>query len=123
MQHAKVSVIILNLSPEETIDYVTFNKLIDRTKMTGEWLAFCSACPVPEIANVFKRTSIPFHQITGVLQNDEFAWNEIKEWIDAAQVRSVISYNRLGCVRNYYGGMLDIYTDLTKQYATFNRTG
>jgi hypothetical protein len=24
----------------------------DRTAMTGEWLAYCNACPVPEIANV-----------------------------------------------------------------------
>jgi hypothetical protein len=23
--------------------------------MTGHWLAYCSACPVPEIANVLKR--------------------------------------------------------------------
>ena len=28
--------------------------------MTGEWLAHCNACPVPEIANVFNRARIPF---------------------------------------------------------------
>ncbi|RYZ92434.1 MAG: hypothetical protein EOO68_22750, partial [Moraxellaceae bacterium] len=34
--------------------YEWFNQLNDRTQMTGEWLAYCSACPVPEIANVFR---------------------------------------------------------------------
>ncbi len=53
--------------------------------MTGEWLAFCSACPVPEIANVFRRCRIPFHQITGVL-NDEACWREAGEWVEAARV-------------------------------------
>ena len=38
--------------------------------MTGEWLAYCQACPVPEIANVFRRCRIPFHQITGMLDDD-----------------------------------------------------
>ena len=71
VRRAKVPVIILNLSPEKAIDYSAFNKLGDRTKMTGEWLANVSACPVPEIANVFLRSGIKFHQITGVLQGDE----------------------------------------------------
>jgi len=43
---AKVPVIVLNLAPSPAIDYANFNSLGDRTKMTGEWLAFCAACPV-----------------------------------------------------------------------------
>src|SRR5579862_7416642 len=70
VQRTRVPVIILNLAPEAAIDYTVFNKLSDRTKMTGEWLAHCSACTVPEIANVFKRTGIKFHQVTGMLNND-----------------------------------------------------
>src|ERR1700730_14765810 len=80
VQRANVPVIILNLSPEAAIDYSSFSKMGDRTKMTGEWLAFCSACPVPEIANVFKRAGIQFHQITGMLENDPECWKEIQEW-------------------------------------------
>jgi L-arabinose isomerase len=30
-----------------------------------------------------------------------------------------MSYNRMGCMGHYYSGMLDIYTDLTQQYAGF----
>src|SRR5262245_19040314 len=67
VQRAKVPVIILNLQPSPAIDYASFNKLGDRTKMTGEWLAHCAACPVPEIANVFNRAKITFHQVTGML--------------------------------------------------------
>ncbi len=55
VQRAGVPVIVLNLQPEAAIDYAAFNKLIDRTAMTGHWLAYCSACPVPEIANVMMR--------------------------------------------------------------------
>ncbi|MBL0740971.1 arabinose isomerase [Chryseolinea lacunae] len=119
VQRAKVPVIILNLSPEAAIDYASFNSMTDRTKMTGEWLAFCSACPVPEIANVFKRTGIQFHQVTGMLHDDPECWNEIKEWVEAAKVANVMFYNRLGCMGHYYSGMLDIYSDLTAQYAHF----
>jgi L-arabinose isomerase len=119
VQRAKVPVVILNLQPEEAIDYKWFNNLDDRTKMTGEWLAFCSACPVPEIANVFLRTGIKFHQITGVLHDDPECWNEVSEWVEAARVAKVMSHNRVGCMGHYYSGMLDIYSDFTSHYAQF----
>ena len=44
IRRAKVPVLILNLSPEATIDYASFNAMGDRTRMTGEWLAHCGAC-------------------------------------------------------------------------------
>lgn len=119
VRRAKVPVIILNLSPEPAIDYATFNAMEDRAAMTGEWLAYCSACPVPEIANVFNRAHIEFHQITGMLGNDPECWNEVAEWVDAARVANVMAHNRLGLMGHYYGGMLDIYTDLTQQCASF----
>lgn len=119
VRRAKVPVIILNLSPGPAIDYARFNGLADRTKMTGEWLAYCQACPVPEIANVFQRCRIPFFQVTGMLENDPVAWNEISDWIDAARVAHVLEHNRLGVMGHYYGGMLDIYSDLTQQCAYF----
>ena len=119
VQRAKVPVIVLNLSPEAAIDYASFNAMTERTAMTGEWLSFCNACPVPEIANVFNRCGIPFHQVTGMLHNDPDCWEEIAEWMEAAFVANVMQNNRLGCMGHYYSGMLDIYTDLTQQYAHF----
>jgi L-arabinose isomerase len=119
VRRAKVPVIILNLAPSAAIDYQAFNQLNDRTKMTGEWLAHCSACAVPEIASLFKRCSIPFFQVAGILENDPIAWDEINEWIDAARVANVMDHNRLGIMGHYYGGMLDIYSDLTQQCAYF----
>jgi L-arabinose isomerase len=118
VRRAKVPVIILNLSPGAAIDYDAFNAMTDRGKMTGEWLAWCQACPVPEIANVFRRCHIPFFQVTGML-DDAPAWREIDEWLAAAQVAHVMEHNRLGVMGHYYGGMLDVYSDLTLQCATF----
>ncbi|MBY5519762.1 arabinose isomerase [Rhizobium leguminosarum] len=119
VRRAKVPVIILNLQPAGAIDYASFNALGNRTAMTGEWLAHCAACPVPEIANVFTRSGIRFHQVTGVLNDDPFVDNEIEEWIEAARVAHVMSHNRLGVMGRYYNGMLDIYSDLTAQSAAF----
>jgi L-arabinose isomerase len=119
VRRAKVPVIILNLSPAPAIDYERFNRLEDRARMTGEWLAYCQACPVPEIANVFNRCRIPFFQVTGTLEDDPVAWREISEWIEAARVVQIMEHNRLGVMGNYYGGMLDIYSDLTQQCAYF----
>ncbi|MGD0730110.1 MAG: arabinose isomerase [Terracidiphilus sp.] len=112
VQCAGVPVVVLNLQPQAAIDYQAFNQLNDRTAMTGEWLAFCSACPVPEIANLFKRARIPFHQVTGEL-DEELTWREIEEWLAAARVRSTLEWARLGLMGHYYSGMLDIMTDVT----------
>lgn len=113
VKRAKVPVIVLNLSPDAAINYDWFNKLNDRTRMTGEWLAYCSACPVPEIASVFKRSGIPFYQVTGMLHDDATAWREIEEWITAARVAHTMYHNTLGVMGNYYSGMLDIYSNFT----------
>lgn len=119
VQRAKVPVIVLNLQPAAAIDYASFNRMGDRTAMTGEWLAHCSSCPVPEIANVFNRARVNFHQITGMLHNDPACWNEVDAWIEAARVAHVMFHNRLGLMGHYYGGMLDIYSDMTQQCAVF----
>lgn len=119
VQRAKVPVIILNLSPTAAIDYEKFNRMTDRTAMTGEWLSFCAACPVPEIANVFNRAGIGFHQVTGMLHDDPLCWREVDAWLEAARVAHTMFHNRLGLMGHYYGGMLDIASDTTLQCATF----
>ena len=118
VQRAGAPVLVLNLQPDAAIDYEAFNRLDDRTTMTGEWLAFCSACPVPEIANVLSRADIPFHQVTGVLGEDA-VWTEIEQWVGAARVKKALAENRMGLMGHYYSGMLDIQTDLTQVAITF----
>jgi L-arabinose isomerase len=119
VRRAQVPVIVLNLMPEPAIDYAAFNTMGDRARMTGDWLAHCSACPVPEIANVFRRAGIRFHQVTGVLENDPTCWSEVNDWVEAAQVAAGMAENRLGLMGHYYSGMLDIQSDLTLQSVTF----
>lgn len=118
VQRAAAPVIILNLQPVASIDYDAFNALKDRGKMTGEWLAHCQACSVPEIAGVFNRVGISYNLVTGYL-NDDTAWIEIEEWVAAAKVKTGMQNNRVGLMGHYYGGMLDVYTDLTLQSAVF----
>jgi L-arabinose isomerase len=118
VQRAGVPVIVLNLQPAAAINYAAFNQLPDRTSMTGHWLAYCSACPVPEIANVLRRADIPFHQVTGFLE-DEHTRREIDDWLAAAKVRQILDNSRLGLLGHYYSGMLDVATDITQISITF----
>jgi L-arabinose isomerase len=119
IRRANVPVLLLNLQPAPAIDYSSFNKMEDRTAMTGEWLAYCSSCPVPEIANVLKRLDIPFQQATGTLHDDPACWGEIEQWLRAAEVANSLSHARLGLLGHYYSGMLDIATDLTQVSGRF----
>ena len=117
-QKLKVPVIILNLQPVAQLDYKAFNALGDRGKMTGVWLEHCQACSVPEIASVFNRAGIRYDFVTGYLNEPE-AWKEIESWVSAAGVAAGMRNNRLGILGHYYGGMLDVYTDVTKQSTVF----
>ena len=65
----KVPVVILNVQPTAAIDYQHINSLGDRGKMTGEWLANCQACSVPEFASVFNKAGIKYDIVTGYLHD------------------------------------------------------
>ena len=116
IQQAKAPVVILNLQPRAALDYAHTD--------TGEWLANCSACCVPEISCAFARAAIPFRQVTGMLEAEpdvrepsELAWAEIEEWCEAAKVTRHLRKARIGFLGHPYPGMLDMYSDFTQHQA------
>jgi L-arabinose isomerase len=103
-QRSDAPVLLINLQPTETMDHATFD--------TGQWLAYCGACPLPEMANTFLRAGVPFRSVSGYLE-DERAWAKIGRWIKAAGVRGTLRNGRHGLMGHLYPGMLDVSTDLT----------
>jgi len=120
-QACPAPVIFLNLQPTARINYA------DTT--TGEWLAHCNACAVPEFSNALNRAGLPFRLVNGLLgleQTPEIsladevthqrpeairAWRDIEAWVRAAGVKRTLRQSRFGFLGNTYSGMLDMYSD------------
>lgn len=109
VQRVKRPVLVLNLQPTPQLDYENMT--------TGEWLANCSACCVPEISNAFARARIPFQVVSGQLEDDAKAWGRIGEWVQAASVMRALNRSRIGFLGHTYPGMLDMYSDNTMIHA------
>lgn len=118
VQQAKCPVLLLNLQPAPAIDYDRLNAMPDNVQKTGEWLAHCQACTVPELACVLSRADIRYDILTGHMQ-DPSVWTELMQWVDAAKAVYGMRHGRLGILGHYYCGMLDVYTDTTLQSITF----
>ncbi|GAA2455189.1 L-fucose/L-arabinose isomerase family protein [Actinomadura vinacea] len=109
-QRSNTPVLVIDLQPTEKMDHAAFG--------TGDWLAYCGQCSVPEVGNVFRRAGIPFRSVSGHL-TQESAWTRIGRWIQAAKIRATLRHARHGLMGHVYPGMLDVSTDLTLLPATF----
>jgi L-arabinose isomerase len=108
-QAAGVPVVLLGLQPTPSLDYENTD--------TGEWLANCAACCVPEIAGACTRAGIPYDTVAGTIDDDERAWGRIAAWVRAAGVASALRRSRIGFLGHTYPGMLDLYSDFTAVHA------
>ncbi len=108
-QAAKAPVVLLGLQPTPTLDYANTD--------TGEWLANCAACCVPELAGAFTRARIPYDTVVGTIDGDERAWERIGAWVRAAGVARDLRRSRIGFLGHVYPGMLDMYADFTAVHA------
>jgi L-arabinose isomerase len=109
VQAVDAPVVILNLQPTRTFDYEAMT--------TGEWLANCSACCVPEIAGALTRARIPYRTVTGTLLDGDPAWEVLREWLDATHAVHSLRTARIGFLGHTYPGMLDLYSDFTQVHA------
>jgi L-arabinose isomerase len=109
VQAAKVPVVLLGLQPSATLDYANTG--------TGEWLANCAACCVPELAGAFTRARIPYDTVAGTIDDDDRAWARIGAWVRAAGVARALRRSRIGFLGHTYPGMLDMYSDFTAVHA------
>jgi L-arabinose isomerase len=108
-QAAGAPVVLLGLQPTPSLDYANTD--------TGEWLANCAACCVPEIAGAFTRARIPYDTVAGTIGDDERAWEKIGAWVRAAGVARALRRSRIGFLGHVYPGMLDMYADFTAVHA------
>lgn len=104
-QRVDAPVLLIDLQPTEAMDHANTG--------TGDWLAYCGQCPLPEVASVFRRSGIDFRSVSGYLR-DENAWARIDAWVGAASARAALRHARLGLMGHLYPGMLDISTDMTQ---------
>jgi L-arabinose isomerase len=109
VQAAKVPVVLLGLQPTASLDYANTG--------TGDWLANCAACCVPELAGAFTRARIPYDTVAGTIDDDERAWAKIGAWVRAAGVARALRRSRIGFLGHTYPGMLDMYSDFTAVHA------
>jgi L-arabinose isomerase len=109
VQTVGAPLVILNLQPTRTVDYEAMT--------TGEWLANCSTCCVPEIAGALTRARIPYRTVTGTLEDADPAWDELREWGDATYAVRSLRAARIGFLGHTYPGMLDLYSDFTQVHA------
>jgi L-arabinose isomerase len=103
-QRSGAPLLVIDLQPTAAMDHENTD--------TGTWLAYCGQCPLPEVANVLRRSGVAFRSVSGYLDDDN-AWRRIERWIGAATARAALRTGRLGLMGHLYPGMLDISTDMT----------
>ena len=107
VQAAKAPVVILNLQPTRSLDYEAMT--------TGEWLANCSACCVPELAGrVHARADPVPHGDRHAARGRPGLGRACAAGSRPPRRCAALRRARFGFLGHNYPGMLDMYSDFTQ---------
>lgn len=104
-QRAKARMVLVGLQPTAGMD--------PATATTAEQLAHDNCTSLPEIAYALKRAGMETSVVFGMLEGDERAWGQIREWVAAAGAAHALRNARLGLLGHPFEGMLDMNADPT----------
>lgn len=80
--------VILNLQPTPQMNYLKTT--------TGEWLAHCGACPVPEFTNALNRAGIRYRIVNGLLGLDKTPAISVTDENTAGRPEAVRAWKEIG---------------------------
>lgn len=110
-QRGKAHMVLVGLQPTPGMDPVAAT--------TCEQLAHDNCTSLPEIAYALKRAGLETNVIFGMLERDERAWTQVREWALAARAAHALRNARIGLLGHPFEGMLDMNADPTAFEAAF----
>jgi L-arabinose isomerase len=110
-QRGKAHMVLVGLQPTPGMDTATAT--------TPEQLAHDNCTSLPEIAYALKRAGLRTNVVFGMLDGDERAWTQVREWTMAARAAQALRNARIGLLGHPFEGMLDMNADPTAFDAAF----
>ena len=110
-QRGKARMVLVGLQPTSGMD--------SAHATTFEQLAHDNCTSLPEIAYALKRAGYPTNVVFGMLDGDERAWGQVREWVLAAHSAHTLKNARIGLLGHPFEGMLDMNADATAFDAAF----
>lgn len=108
-----VPVVLLNLQSVPVLPF-------DQITTIDEWLGTCCTCAgLPEMTSVLMRSRKRFDTITGFLEGDVAADQQIYTWCQVAGLHRRLKAHNLALLGRPYPGMMDLYVDETRIYSEF----
>ncbi|MGN6366816.1 MAG: arabinose isomerase [Phycisphaerae bacterium] len=117
-RRANVPVLLLNLQSAVTFDNDS-TRPQNQDPRAAAWPAHAAASALSEATTLFTRAGLPVHPVTGMLENDEVAWEQITDWLHAAKAAHTLEHHRLGVMATSPAALLDAPADLAAHRIAF----